>query len=56
MKHEIVIQLYLKRMRGVYEIRNRCEKGTWCYNYWDGVFISLRKTLDRYLVKEGIFE
>ena len=56
MKHQVVIHLYLKRMNGVTKVRNRCEKGSWGYNYWDNVLVSLQKTLDNYLVKEGIFE
>jgi len=56
MKHEIVIQLYLKRIKGVQEVRDRCKKDSWGYNYWNSVLTSLIGTLDSYLVEEGIFE
>lgn len=54
--HSAVIGLYLRRIYNASLARDRCKENSWGYNYWSQVVYSLQKTLDRYLVKEGIFE
>jgi len=56
MKHEIVVQLYLKRIKNVQKVIEGCIPNSWAENYWIEVSNKLQNNLDSYLIDEGIFE
>ena len=56
MKHEIVVQLYLKRIKNVQKVIDGCIPNSWAEKYWREVNNRLQNNLDNYLADEGIFE